>query len=97
MAGKRKPRRLPEKQGGFLADICWPNGTGTTISFGPVGERTEGQTYCACSNPLDLFHQHPHKALAFESPYETIAKMVNPATIVSVGDLLGKCVESALT
>jgi len=95
MGRKRKPPRLREKQGCFVTDVYRPDGIRTTISFGPVGERTEGQIYSAFGNWLDLFNQHPHKVLSFESPYEAIAKMVNPATIVSVGDLLDKYVEWA--
>ncbi len=95
MPGTRKPPKLRQKQGCFVADIYKPDGKRTTVSFGPVGERTEGQIYAAFGNWLDLFNQHPHKVLAFENPYEAIAKMVNPAAIVTVGDLLDKYVEWA--
>ncbi len=95
MAGKLKPPELREKQGCFIADIYRPDETRTTISFGPVVERTEGRIHSAFGNWLDLFDQHPHEALRFESPYEAIAKMINPAAIVPVGDLLGKYVEWA--
>ena len=95
LAGIRNPPKLRQKQGCFVADIYKPDGKRTTVSFGPMGERTEGQIYAAFGNWLDLLNQHPHKILAFKSPYEAIAKMVNPTTIVSVGGLLDKYVERA--
>ena len=95
MAGKRKPPRLREKQGCFVADIYKPDGTRTTISFGSAGQRTEGEIYAAFGKWLDLFNQHPHKALALKSPYEAIDAAINCSTILSVGDLFSKYVEWA--
>jgi hypothetical protein len=95
MARKRKPPRLREKQGCFVTYIYRPDGSRSTISFGPVGERTEGQIFAAFGNWLDLLSRHPHKVLAFESPYDAIGKMINAAIIVSVEELLDKYVEWA--
>ena len=68
MAGKRKRPKLREKDGCFVTDIYKPDGKRTTISFGAVGERSEGEIYAAFGQWLDLFNQHPHKVLAFDSP-----------------------------
>jgi integrase len=95
MAGKRKPPKLREKQGCFVADIYTPARTRTSISFGPVGERTEGEIYAAFGRWLDLFKQHPEKVLSFKSPYEAIRQMVDPGTILTVGELLDKYAEWA--
>jgi integrase len=95
MAGKRKPPRLREKQGCFVTDIYTPAGTRTTVSFGPAGTRTEGEIYTAFGKWLDLFQQHPDKILSFKSPYEAIRQMVNPATILTVGEFVDKYAEWA--
>jgi len=39
--------------------------------------------------------QHPDEVLNFKSPYEAVARIVNPATILTVGDLIDKYVEWA--
>ena len=93
MAGKRKSPKLREKDGCFVTDIYKPDGKRTTISFGGVGERTEGEIHAAFGQWLDLFNQHPHKVLAFRSPYEAIANILNPRAILNVGQLHGKYVE----
>ena len=90
MAGKRKPPRLRNKNGCFVADIYRPDGRRTTVSFGGVGCRTEGEIHTAFGRWLDLSHQYPHRTLAFKSPYEAIAQLINPQSIVTVGHLLGK-------
>jgi len=95
MAGNRKPLKLREKDGCFVADIYTPSGTRTTVSFGPAEERSEGEIYAAFGKWLDLFKQHPEKVLTFKSPYEAIARIVNPATILTVGDLIDKYAEWA--
>ena len=93
MAGKRKRPKLREKDGCFITDIYKPDGKRTTISFGAVGERTEGEIYAAFGQWLDLFNQHPHKVLAFNSPYDAITNIINPRGIVSLGQLHDKYVE----
>ena len=93
MAGIRKPPKLRVKDGCFVANIYKPDGKRSTISFGPVGERTEGETYAAFGKWLDLFSQHPHKVLSFKSPYEAIVQMINPRDIVTVGELVDKYTE----
>jgi len=93
MAGKRKRPKLREKGGCFVTDIYKPDGKRTTISFGAVGERSEGEIYAAFGQWLDLFNQHPHKVLAFSSPYDAITDIINPRSIVSLGQLHDKYVE----
>jgi len=93
MAGTRKPVKLRIKDGCFVANIYKPDGKRSTISFGSVGGRTEGQIYAAFGKWLDLFSQHPHKVLSFSSPYDAIAQMINPKDIVTVGELLDKYTE----
>jgi len=95
MAGTRKPPRLREKQGCFVTDIYRPDGSRTTISFGSPGQRTEGEIIAAFGQWLDLFNQHPHRVLAFNSPYEAIQGLVNGRTILSVGSLYDKYLEWA--
>lgn len=93
MAGKRKSPKLREKDGCFVTDIYKSNGRRTTISFGGIGERSEGEIHAAFGQWLDLFNQHPHKVLAFRSPYDAITGIINPRSIVSVGQLHDKYVE----
>jgi len=93
MAGTRKTPKLRVKDGCFVANIYKPDGKRSTISFGPVGDRTEGDIYAAFGKWLNLFSQHPHKVLSFKSPYEAIAHMINPQDIVKVGELLDKYTE----
>ena len=93
MAGKRKPPRLREKDGCFVTDIYKPDGKRTTISFGAVGERSEGEIHVAFGQWLDLFNQQPHKVLTFSSPYDAITNIINPRGVVSLGQLHDKYVE----
>ena len=93
MAGKRKTPKLREKDGCFVADIYKPDGKRTTISFGGVGERSEGEIYAAFGQWLDLFNQHPHKVLGFRNPYDAIASIINPRVILNVGQLHDRYVE----
>ena len=93
MAGTRKPPKLRIKEKCFVANYYRPDGKRSTISFGPAGERTEGEIYAAFGKWLDLFNQHPHKVLSFRSPYDAIAQMINPRDIVTVGELLDKYTE----
>ena len=92
MAGKRKTPQLRKKQGCFVTDIYKPDGKRTTISFGAIGERIEGEIYSAFGRWLDLFDQHPHKALSFKDPYDAIRNITSPKTIVTIGHLLDKYV-----
>ena len=90
MAGKRKPPRLREKQGCFVTDIYRLDGQRSTIRFGSPGGRTEGEIHAAFGKWLDLFNQHPHKVLAFKSPYEAIDETTSKGTIIPVGDFFDK-------
>jgi integrase len=92
MAGRRKPPRLRTKDGCYIADFYRLDGGRSTISFGAPGVRTVGDIHIAFGKWLDLFDQHPHKVLDYKDPYEAIDKMVNPATIVTVGELYDKYV-----
>jgi integrase len=74
----------------YCADVYLPDGKRTTIAFGTAEERTEGEIMVAFGKWLDLFNQQPHKVLSFNSPYEAVAEIINPAGSVSVGDLLDK-------
>ena len=91
---KRKPARLRLKGGCFVADVYKPDGRRTTISFGPAHGRTEGEIYAAFGTWLDLFSQHPHKVTSFKNPYEAISQLIHPTSIVTVGDLFDKYLES---
>jgi len=93
MAGTRKAPKLRVKGSCFVANIYKPDGKRSTVSFGPVGDRTEGDIYAAFGKWLNLFSQHPHKVLSFTNPYEAIAQMINPQDIVTVGELLDKYTE----
>ena len=97
MADKRKPPELRKKHGCFVTDIYRPDGKRTTISFGSVGERTEGEIYAAFGKWFDLFSKHPHRVLMFKNPYVAINSMVNPTTIVAIGDLLDKYMRWAVS
>jgi hypothetical protein len=93
MAGTRKTPKLRLKDGCFVANIYKPDGKRSTISFGSVGDRTEGDIYAAFGKWLNLFSQHPHKVLTFKNPYEAISQIINPQDIVTVGELLDKYTE----
>ena len=93
MAGKRKRPKLREKDGCFVTDIYKPDGKLTTISFGAVGERSEGEIHVAFGQWLDLFNQQPRKILTFSSPYDAITNIINPRGVVSLGQLHDKYVE----
>lgn len=90
MAKKRKTPTLGRKGKYFCANIYRPDGSRTTISFGPAGERTEGEIYAAFGQWLDLFNQYPHKVLSFKSPYEVIKVLINPNMIVTIEGLVAK-------
>lgn len=92
MAGKRKTPGLRLKDGCYVTDIYRTDGKRSTVSFGSPGPRTVGDIYATFGKWLDLFNQHPHKMLEFRDPYDAIDKMVNPATILSVGELYDKYV-----
>ena len=93
MATRRKPPKLRLKDGCYVANFYRPDGKRSTISFGPVGPRTEGQIHVAFGKWLDLFHQNPHKVLSFKSPYDAIEQMINPQEIIAVGELVDKYIE----
>ena len=90
MSGKRKPPKLRDKDGCLVADIYRPSGRRTTVSFGSVGTRTESEIYMAFGQWLSLFNQQPHKVLDFKDPYEVINQLIDPRTIIAVGELFDK-------
>jgi len=90
MAGVKKTPRLRKDGKYYVVGIYKPDGQRTNVSFGPIGSRTEGEIFAAFVKWLDLFRQQPNKVLSFSSPYEAINQIVNPATIVKVGELLDK-------
>ena len=90
MPGKRKPAKLRRKGRSFVADVYRPDGTRTTISFGPPDSRTEGEIHAAFGKWLDLYNLYPHKVLAFSDPYKAFEQIVNPKTVVTIGQLLQK-------
>ena len=90
MAGRQKTPRLRFDGQYHVVNVYRPDGRRTTISFGSVGDRTEGQIYAAFGTWLDLFRQHPHKVLSFESPYAAIEGMTNPQNALTVGQLLAE-------
>jgi len=87
MARKRKPPKLRLKGNCYIANFYKPDGTRTTMSFGPTGERTAGQIHQAFEQWLDLYTKHPDKTLSYDSPYDAIAQMVSPTTVRTVGQL----------
>lgn len=95
MAGKRKTPKLRNKEGCFIADFYRPDGKRSTISFGGIGERTEGEIYAAFGQWLDLFNRHPHKTLTYESPYDATREMAGTPSIVTVKTLWNKYVQWA--
>ena len=90
MAGKRKKPKLRFNGKYYVVNIYKPDGKRTMVSFGPAGDRTEGEIYTAFYKWLDLFEQQPQKVLSFKSPYDAIEQIINPSQIVTVGELLDK-------
>lgn len=94
MAGKRKSPKLRKKGNCFVADIYRPDGTRTTISFGPPDTRSEGEIYAAFGQWLDLYAKQPNKVLSFGDPYEAINKILSPTTVCTVGQFIDRYVEA---
>ena len=90
MAGKRKSPRLRFNGRYFVANIYGSDGKRTMISFGPKGDCSEGEIYAAFGKWLDLYNQAPQKVLSYKSPYEAIKELVNPSTILKVGQLINE-------
>ena len=88
MAGKRKAPQLRFDGRYYVANIYKPDGKRTTISFGGLAERSEGQIYTAFGKWLDMFAQQPEKVLSYSNPYEAISQIVNPTSKVTIGELL---------
>ena len=94
MSRPRKAPKLREKTSNgtdyFVCDVYRPEGGRTTVNFGPVpadmGDVAD--VYAAFAKWVKLFQSNPHKCLAFKSPWEAIEQMVDPAGILSVGDLV---------
>lgn len=90
MAGRRKTPQLRFDGRYYVANIYQVDGKRNMISFGGLGERTEGQIHAAFGKWLDLYNQQPHKVLSFKNPYEAIEQIVNPSSVVTVGELIEK-------
>ena len=88
MAGKRKTPKLRFDGRYYVVNFYRPDGNRSMISFGPEGERTEGEVLTAFGKWLDLFNQVPHKVLSYDSPYEAIEEITNPSPRINVGELL---------
>ena len=88
MAGKRKRPKLRYDGRYFVVNIYKPDGKRTMISFGPLGERSEGEIRIAFETWIDLYNKYPHKVLFYKDPYEAIEKIVNPVTGSTIQDLL---------
>ena len=72
----------------YCTDIYLLNGKRSTIGFSATEDHTYGEIMVAFGRWLDLYQQHPNKALSFENPYEAVTQIVNPSKCVTVGDLL---------
>ncbi len=91
MARTRKtPKLRIYREKYFCTDVYRPNGKRTTIGFGTLDDRSEGEIYAAFGKWLDLFNQQPQKVLSFKSPYDAIGQMISPSQIITVGKLLDK-------
>jgi integrase len=88
MAGKRKAPQIRFDGRYYVANIYKPDGKRTTVSFGGLAERSEGQIYTAFGKWLDIFVQQPEKVLSYSNPYEAISQIINPIGKVTVGELL---------
>jgi integrase len=58
------------------------------LSFGPPGERTEGEIYSVFGKWVDLYDQFPQKVFSFKSPYEAVEQLINPRSVIAVGQLI---------
>jgi integrase len=88
MAGKRKTPQLRFDGRYYVANIYKPDGSRTTLSFGGLADRSEGQIYTAFGKWLDLFMQQPQKVLSYTNPYEAIEQIINPTSKLTVGELV---------
>jgi len=88
MAGKRKSPQLRFDGRYYVANIYTPDGKRTTISFGGLAGRSEGQIYAAFGKWLDLFVQQPQKVLSYDNPYDAISAITNPIGKVTIGELV---------
>jgi len=88
MAGIRKSPTLRKRGASFVTDVYRADGRRTTISFGTTATRTEGQIHATFGKWLDLYSSHPRKALSFRSPYDAVARAVNPSVVGTVGELV---------
>ena len=88
MAGIRKPPQLRFDGRYYIANFYKPDGKRPTISFGPPVDRSVGEIYTAFGKWIELYHQFPHKVLAYRSPYDAVKNLVNPENITTVGQLL---------
>ena len=90
MAAKRKRPRLRISGRYHVAAIYRPDGRRSNISFGPTDAHTEGEVYAAFGQWVDLFRRFPHKVLSYRNPYEAVKQLIDPASIVTVGELVDK-------
>ena len=91
MARTRKtPKLRIYREKYFCTDVYLPNGKRTTVGFGTTDDRTEGKIYAAFGKWVDLFNHQPQKVLSFKNPYDAITNIINPAQIITIGELLDK-------
>lgn len=74
----------------YCVDVYLPNGKRTTVSFGTVNGRTEGEIFVAFGKWIDLYREQPHKVLSYSTPYEAVEQILNPTKAPTVGELLVK-------
>lgn len=90
MPRPRKAPRLREKSGYLVTDVYRPDGTRTTVNFGPVPAASvdAAGVYELFARWLKLFESNPHKCLSFDSPHDAVTKMSLASDIETVGDLI---------
>jgi len=88
MAGKRKRPKLRYDGRYFVATIYKPDGKRTTVSFGPLGYRKEGEIRIAFEQWLELYNQYPYKVLKYKDPFDAVEKIINPSSDSTILELL---------
>jgi len=90
MAARRKTPKLRVSGRYHVASIYRPDGRRSNISFGPTDVHTEGEVHTAFGQWVDLFERLPHKVLSYSNPYEAVKQLLDPTSIVAVGELVDK-------
>jgi len=82
----RRRTTLRDKGGCLVIDVYKPDGKRTTISFGSTQDRRQSEIHAAFGRWLELLEKFPHRILSYSSPYEAIERILNPTSIVRVGE-----------